>query len=350
MIRHNFERLSGGLASVVTPFFNTEAYLAECIESILQQTYSDWEYILVNNCSTDKSREIALSYARKDPRIRLVDNETFLPQVANYNHALRQISTESKYCKIVEADNWIFPECLSRMIDLADRNPSVGIVSAYNITEKSVRYGGLFYGNEVLKGREICRIQLMHDLLFFGAPTTVLFRSDVVRSRDPFYDEKSTYHEDVRACYDFLQTWDFGFVHQILTFVRMENDSIGKQGRNYNDIELDRLIAMSKYGRIYLEGSEFERSSHRVRTDYFTCMTKHLTTNSNKAFWKYHRDGLASIGLDSSILRLKLYICCMAGLSAYNRFRKVILKVVGYFRHTLGHKTRCEATRDGYIR
>src|SRR4051812_41097887 len=102
--------------SIVTPFYNTEEYLAECIESVLGQTYQNWEYVLVNNKSTDKSAEIARRYAEKDTRLSLVHNTEFLGQVENYNHALRQISPESKYCKMVQADDWIFPRCLEEMV------------------------------------------------------------------------------------------------------------------------------------------------------------------------------------------------------------------------------------------
>ncbi len=60
------------LVSVVTPFFNTAPYLAEYIESVLAQSYSQFEYILMDNCSTDGSSEIAATYASRDPRIRLI--------------------------------------------------------------------------------------------------------------------------------------------------------------------------------------------------------------------------------------------------------------------------------------
>jgi glycosyltransferase involved in cell wall biosynthesis len=54
------------LVSVVTPVYNGEEFLAECIESVLAQTYSNIEYTIVNNCSTDRSLDIALSYAAQD--------------------------------------------------------------------------------------------------------------------------------------------------------------------------------------------------------------------------------------------------------------------------------------------
>ena len=72
------------LVSFVTPFFNTREYLAECIESVLRQTYQDWEYILVDNQSKDGSNEIAKSYASRFPeKIRLIRTEKFLTQVQN---------------------------------------------------------------------------------------------------------------------------------------------------------------------------------------------------------------------------------------------------------------------------
>ena len=61
--------------SIVTPVYNTEKYLAECIDSVLAQTYQNWEYIIVDNCSTDKSPLIAESYACKDSRIKIHYNE-----------------------------------------------------------------------------------------------------------------------------------------------------------------------------------------------------------------------------------------------------------------------------------
>ena len=101
------------LVSVVTPFYNTQDYLAECIESVLRQTYTNFEYILVNNRSTDGSSDIAQQYAARFPdKIRLFHTESFLTQVQNYNFGLSLISPDSKYCKMVQADDWIFPECL----------------------------------------------------------------------------------------------------------------------------------------------------------------------------------------------------------------------------------------------
>src|SRR4030067_1311700 len=110
------------LVSVVTPVYNGEKYLAECIESVSAQTYKNWEYARVNNCSTDRTREIAERYASMDNRINVYTYEEFVDVIQSHNRALRLISPHSKYCKVVEADDWLFPECVERMVELAELN------------------------------------------------------------------------------------------------------------------------------------------------------------------------------------------------------------------------------------
>src|SRR5579862_9346002 len=122
------------LVSVVTPVYNGEKYLVECIESVLAQSYSNWEYIIVDNHSTDGTGRIAEEYGAKEPRIRVYHNDSLLPIIANHNRAFRLISPESKYVKVVSGDDWIYPECLARMVGLAVSNPSVGLVGSYQLS------------------------------------------------------------------------------------------------------------------------------------------------------------------------------------------------------------------------
>ena len=131
-------RSADPLVSVVTPVYNTAEYLADCIRSVLSQSYQTWEYVIVNNASTDGSLEIAESFAALDSRIRVVSTEHLLPQAVNHNFALRQISPASRYCKMVLADDWIYPNCLEEMVALAETDPEIAIVGAYRAAEERV--------------------------------------------------------------------------------------------------------------------------------------------------------------------------------------------------------------------
>src|SRR5262245_14126968 len=196
------------LVSVVTPFYNTAPYLAECIESVLRQSYRNFEYILVDNQSTDGSADIARKYAAQDPRIRVVRNDTFLGQVPNYNRGLSLISPESRYTKMVEADNWIYPHCLTEMVAVAEQHPRVVVVGAYATTEKRVRFLGLPRAVVTMPGRDVVRMHYLDDAYLFGAPTTVLIRSSSVRSRTPFFDDSTWLVEDLSALYELLRDGD----------------------------------------------------------------------------------------------------------------------------------------------
>jgi glycosyltransferase involved in cell wall biosynthesis len=322
------------LVSIVTPFYNTAEYLGECIESVLAQSYQNWEYCLVNNCSDDGSADIARRYAAEDDRIRVVDNTEFLTQVQNYNHALRQISPESRYTKIVQADDWMFPECLERMVKLAEDSPSVGIVGAYRLYGRMVLNWGLPYTTTVIGGKEACRFMLLRSEQIFGSPTSILFRSEIIRSRDRFYSETSLF-EDTEACYEVLQDWDFGFVHQVLTFERVENEneSISAEPRSHDPgWDLDQLITMTKFGRTVFSEEELEREKARVEDEYFRFLADNLLAGRGKEFWDYHKAGLATIGLSLNWPTFGRYYR-WALVDAVGNPKRALGKVVRRFRN-----------------
>src|SRR5262249_39603990 len=155
--------------------------------------------------------------ASKDPRIRIHNNQKFVRIIANHNIAFRQVSRESKYCKLIAADDLLFPECLEKMVSVAEEHPRVGIVGSYQLRGTEVDWRGIPYPNTVVPGTIIGRMHLLGGPWVLGTATSVMFRSDIVTSRDSFYNE-SNLHADDEACVEFLDRCDFGFVHQILTF------------------------------------------------------------------------------------------------------------------------------------
>jgi glycosyltransferase involved in cell wall biosynthesis len=285
--------------SVVTPFHNTEAYLAECIESVLSQSLENFEYILVDNQSTDRSGVIASEYAGKDRRIRLLRTERLLPQVPNYNFALEQIAPTSAYCKMVQADDWLFPRCLTEMVALAEAQPTTAIISSYRLIETELGGGGLRPNQTVLSGRDACRLFFLGGVFLFGSPTTVLYRSDVVRARKPFFAE-GRLHEDTEAVYEILTDRDFGFVHQVLSFSRRDESSMTASVRRFLPERLDRLIVIKRFGDLYLDSAEREACLAGALKWYYDGLAKRWLRDRLGArdarFWEYQRKGLASIG------------------------------------------------------
>ena len=291
------------LVSVVTPVYNTEKYLAECIESVLAQTYQNWEYVIVNNCSTDRSLEIAQQYARQEARIRIYDNAEFLSQFQNWNHAMRQISPESRYCKVLHADDWLFPECIARMVEVAEAHPSVAIVSGYRLDEDQVDLDGLPYPSIFMRGCDVCRLSLLGGPWLFGSPTSLLIRSDVIREREPFYDE-SVIHSDTESCFDILQDHDFGFVHQIVTFTRRHNESVTSRTHQFETRRLAGFIFLLRYGPVYLNEEEYEKRLEEAVEGYHRFLARRVFDLKGKEFWSYHRSELGRLGYPVSTARL----------------------------------------------
>ena len=292
------------LVSVVTPAYNEEKYLGECIESVLAQSYSNWDYTIADNASTDRTQAIARKYASRDPRIRVISNSTLIPAVANFNNALRQISSASKYCKMVLADDWIFPECLERMVAVMEAHPSVGIVGAYGQTGQGVLWAGLPYASKVVSGREVCRQRLLGGPYVFGSQTSVLFRSDLVRSRDPFYNESNLHAADSEACFELLKGSDFGFVYQVLTFSRERDDSLLQASKELNASAADRLHELVAYGPCYLTADEHAECLDTTLSKYYDFLATSLLQRRGKSFWDYHKARLKADGIGFSYVRL----------------------------------------------
>ena len=195
------------LVSIVTPVYNGARFLPQCIESVLAQTYQNWEYVIVNNCSSDESLTVAHRYAKRDSRIRIHNNTEFREAIANWNHALRQMSRLSVYCKIVHSDDWMFPECTAKMVELAENNPTVAVVGSYRLIGTRVGNHGIAYNERVLSGREICGRQLRGEADVFGNPSAVLFRSKNIRSREQLYEEQGPIKvgQDIQVCMELLK-------------------------------------------------------------------------------------------------------------------------------------------------
>ena len=189
------------LVSVVTPFYNSADTLARCIESVLAQSCGDFEYILADNCSTDGSGEIAGAFAQRDNRIRYMHCAQHLPQIPNYNRALRQISPQAAYCKLVQADDLIYPACLEKMTGLAMANPSIGLVSAVRrVNDVLEVFPAAVIRDAVMSGREVCRGTLEDRFFAFGSMTTVMYRADLVRARPDFYNIETPFPDTDVAC------------------------------------------------------------------------------------------------------------------------------------------------------
>ncbi len=285
------------LVSVMTPVYNGEKFLAECIESVLAQTYSNFEYTIVNNCSTDRTLEIMESYANKDKRVRIHNNSLFLGVVDNHNNAFTLIPDRAKYCKVVGADDGLFPNCIEELVKVAEEYPTVGMVTSYVLDGSHVGFDRLPYPSTFLKGRDICRMRLLNGVKVFGGPSNSLIRSSVLKERQPFY-KVGNYHGDTEAYLDLLQEYDFGFVHQVLSYNRRGKDSRTTAFlRKVNSYLVADIEELTRFGPIYLTAEERDPRLRQATKEYYKFLAQSVLEQRDKEFWNYHRERMRNLGV-----------------------------------------------------
>lgn len=112
------------MVSIITNCYNGEKFLEETIQSVLAQTYTDWEYLLFDNCSTDHSAEIFLSH--KDPRFKYYRNDHTVSLGHGRHDAFEMVSGD--YVCFIDSDDLWMPEKLAKQVAIMEKDPEVGVV------------------------------------------------------------------------------------------------------------------------------------------------------------------------------------------------------------------------------
>jgi glycosyltransferase involved in cell wall biosynthesis len=117
------------LVSIVMTVYNAQEFLAEAIQSILDQTYTNYEFIIVDDCSTDKSLQIAQEFQHKDTRIQIHEHEQNMGISIARNTGLKL--AHGKYIAWMDADDVSMPDRIEKELTFLENNPNVGVVSSY---------------------------------------------------------------------------------------------------------------------------------------------------------------------------------------------------------------------------
>lgn len=157
--------------SVIMPAYNAEKYIGEAMDSILAQTFEDFEFIILNDCSRDRTEEIILSYT--DPRIVYLKNEENMGVAATLNKGLEVAKGE--YIARMDADDISLPERFEKQVAFLEDNPRVAVLSSLVLVfdEK---------GNTRQSGYCVSSEQMKIDLIFASALShpSVMMRREVI--------------------------------------------------------------------------------------------------------------------------------------------------------------------------
>ncbi len=175
--------------SVLMPVYNGEKYLQEAINSILNQTYSDFDFLIINDGSTDRTEEIILS--NTDPRIQYIKNDTNLKLIGTLNKALSLVN--GKYLARMDADDICTPDRLQKQLEAMEQNPNIGAVGcAMDIfgsnDNRVVRFDSdadyikfrLLFGCYIVHGASLIRMSVLKE-------NNITFNPDYVHCEDHYF-------------------------------------------------------------------------------------------------------------------------------------------------------------------
>lgn len=269
--------MSNPKVSVLIPAYNYAQYLPEAIDSVLAQTYVDFELIVVDNCSTDNTEEIVNNYAKNDARIKFVQNQENIGMYRNYNQALLYAS--GKYIKFLNADDKFEPTLLEKFVNVLENDTTISIITSYR----------QFFGskNDILQPRYKGRIEAKTAILaslrhgnWIGEPTTVMFRRSNLNLG--LFDISLLMFADQDMWLRHLRVGDLYIIDEVLSFFRIHEE----QGTAYLTSNRDkRLFNLLQY-------AEYRRNAilnHRYGYDLYTTDTtksKSILNDASKGIFK----------------------------------------------------------------
>ena len=139
----------------------------------------------------------------------------------------------------------------------------------------------------------------------FGSPSSLLIKSDLIRNRDPLYNDKYHMCIDQELCYYLLQQQDFGFIHEILTYSRVHQQSETTSINENNREIIEELMLMQDYSPVYFEEKEHEKRFEQSVDRLYKYLSASIYQNKDKAFWNFQKEGLDKLNIRFN--RVKLF-------------------------------------------
>mgnify|MGYP002631043758 CR=1 FL=1 len=212
--------------TVAMPVYNGEGYVHLAIQTVLDQTYSDFELLIVDNCSTDGTLEVVKAFS--DPRIRLHVNSSNLGMVGNWNRSVELATGE--YIKFLSHDDLLDPTCLEEQIAgfLQHKQENIGIVTCkkrvINQNGKNVMPGfGLRGQSRLISGRVAIRKSIRAGRNIIGEPSVVLIKTSALRESGLF--ELPEFTPDIKMWFKILQKSELYFIDKTLASYRISEKS-----------------------------------------------------------------------------------------------------------------------------
>lgn len=211
--------------SVIMPVYNAEKYLDEAIQSILNQTFKNFEFLIFNDCSKDNSWEIIQKYAKQDKRIITFNSEVNKGYVAHLNRGIEMV--KGKYIARMDNDDISLPTRFEKQVKFLEENQQVGMCGSWYIQE-----GGRGHGRIV----ELpCQLEDIYLLMLYGnafSHPSVMIRKDVLETNNIRYNVSLMPSEDYALWVTLLEHSKLANIPEVLFKYRIHDNNFGRKKRS----------------------------------------------------------------------------------------------------------------------
>lgn len=252
--------MNGCKVSVCIPTYNYARFLPEAIDSVLNQTFTDYEILIINDCSEDNTEEIATAYAGRDRRIRFMNNPFNIGMVANWNLCLQE--ARGTYIKFVFGDDCLAsPYALHKMVSLLDSDPAISLVSSDRnfIDEEAINVKKTlhFRDSAIVQGEAVIALCLSLQKNLVGEPSSVLFRKkDAGRGFLPCY----CHIVDLEMWFHLLEKGRFAYINESLCSFRIHSKQQTAKNRKSLSAAIDNFYLYEEYmHKPYVTASPFRK-------------------------------------------------------------------------------------------
>ena len=260
--------------SILLPVYNGERYLKSSIESVLVQTYQNWELLVSDNCSEDGTAQIAKSYSNTDSRIVYWRNDFNIGEVPNYNKCIEKSTGD--YIELFGADDLFEPTCLEKLAHCLDSNPNVAIVtSAPRLIDENgdfIEIRRPFTGTRLFSSEEAIRSNFYHLQTWLICP--VMYRSTSKGTGlNPYFGIWS----DVDYWADILKTGDLLYLDEVLFHYRIHSNTETLTRLKGLEFVTSVLRMVDKYKDYIVGPGASKEEVRQVVIDKFLSLTNHIT-------------------------------------------------------------------------
>ncbi len=280
--------------SICIPSYNNAPYLPELIDSILHQSFEDFELLISDDCSTDHSVEIIRNY--RDPRIKLYQNKENVGIVVNMNRCL--LSAKGDYMTIIGSDDVLMVDSLKTRMDFLQANTHLGFVCSniVKIDGEGKTIGGLWSHapkqNTVFDAKT-CFRRLMFEGNFICHSTVIVHKE--CHERFGYFDARFPSCQDYDMWFRLSLHYDLGYLAQPLVKYRWHTQNITQQYRGKNNLKGKEQNNLARSVALHLYHKQKDLNyftAEELRLLYKNLMLLYFWMNQFKSFRKLFLESL----------------------------------------------------------